>query len=492
MNRLVFLENMIIGLLATGFGILTGLLFVKLFFLTWEQVLEIKGWSMYLPYQAVGLTVVAFFSLFLMISFLTVFLIRSNQVIELLRGSRKPKGESKPSLWLCLLAAGCLATAYGLAFAATKDWPVEVLFTIVGLTVVGTYYLFSQLSVFLIRWLKSRRRFYWRGVHLLWLSDLAYWMRDNARMLFLVTIILTSTFVAMGVVLAYNQEIEGQLPPYGFSYYAEPGVKPGKEQLGMIEGELDKRKLEYKKIQALFPYYIVAEKSKGKDVTLNTLDLTQYDSSDPAYDGEEMLMIRLSDYNRFAAADDMERRELKQGEALYLPPPFLRGDTDKWLSGEEESFRFKGKDSGLLVRVIAKEKQSPFIHDLESAAVVVSDADARRLDPAGSKGRYTAYLIPEWKETLSFGVKLVEDSMTQEFEESPASRFFDSHGYAYIMITSRAYDYVSTLMVPRTGLFVGILIAAIFVLCAGSFLYFRLHTDLNQDRMQYRALGRVW
>lgn len=243
-------------------------------------------------------------------------------------------------------------------------------------------------------------------------------------------------------------------------------------------------------MQAFFSYYIVAGKKKGKGVISNSLDVTRYNPSDSAYDGEEMVMIRLSDYNRFAKAADMETLKLKQGEVLYLPPLFSHGETSKWISGNEESFYFK--ESSLSVKVMAKEEQSPFIHDMESAALVVSDADVQKLDPSGSKGRFTAYLVPDWRDTTSFGVKFVEDLTKgiNGWEESPASQFFDSHGYTSRLITSRAFDYATVQLGPRTGLFVGIFIAAIFVISAGSFLYFRLHTDLNQDRKQYRTLAK--
>lgn len=493
LNRLVFLENMFIGLLAMGFGMLAGLLFIKLFFLIWERVLGFKGWSLYLPTQAIGLTLAAFFGLFLVISFLTVFLIRSNRVIELLQGSQKPKKEPKSSRWLSLLAVACLVTAYGMAIAVDYDWSEKPLYVIIGLTVVGTYFLFSQLSLFFVNRLKVRRRFYWRGINLLWVSDLAYRMRDNARMLFLVTIILTVAFTATGVVLAYNQELEEGLPPFAFSYFAEPGLKPEKKHLGIIEKELKKKKLDYDKMQTNFFYYIVGEERKGKYVNLKTLDVSKYDPEDSFYTGEEILIIGLAEYNRFAEAAKMEKREVKPGEALYLLSqiyPLEDDDAPKALFTDEETFFFE--ESGLLLEAIGKEERSPFRHDLFLAILVVSDVDLQKLNPMGSKGRYTAYQVPNWKET-NFGIQLVWDfAEGWGWDQRPETQFFTSRGYASSKtLGSRLFEYAGTQMVPRTGLFIGIFIAAIFVISAGSFLYFRLYTDLNQDRVQYRALAKV-
>lgn len=61
LNKLIFLENMLIGIGSIMFGILIGLIFAKLNLLASENILAIdKGLSFYVPIKAVFMTTSAF------------------------------------------------------------------------------------------------------------------------------------------------------------------------------------------------------------------------------------------------------------------------------------------------------------------------------------------------------------------------------------------------------------------------------------------------
>lgn len=70
------------------------------------------------------------------------------------------------------------------------------------MTIVGTYFFYTQLSVFLLKMFKKNKRFYWNHTRLITISDLAYRMKDNARMFFMVTIVSTVAFCAIGTLSA--------------------------------------------------------------------------------------------------------------------------------------------------------------------------------------------------------------------------------------------------------------------------------------------------
>lgn len=256
LNRMVFLENGIIGMASIGTGILAGLLFSKGFLMIGARVLEIKELPFYFPVKGLLLTLVSFLILFLVISMFTVFMVRNQRVIELLQGSQKPKKEPKPSILLSLLAAACLIGGYGLALTSDTFTSEEIMFSVIGLVIVGTYFLYTQLSVFLIRRLKKNRGFYWRGTRLMWLSDLTYRMKDNARMFFLVTIVFTVSFTATGTLINFYDQIMqtmNQTTPFSISYKMEEkgfeGISPESGQ-NIIEGELKKEDVSYRKWKA--------------------------------------------------------------------------------------------------------------------------------------------------------------------------------------------------------------------------------------------------
>lgn len=156
----------------------------------------------YWPMKALMITSISFISLFLVISIFTLLFIRKHQVLELLKGNVKPKKEPRVSLLfsffgLLLLTVGALAIRKQLS-------PTSLLVAAVT-GIAGTYFFYSQLSVLGIRLLKLRRKRLWRGTNLLWISEMSYKIKDNARMLFLVTVVTSLACMASGILLSINQ-----------------------------------------------------------------------------------------------------------------------------------------------------------------------------------------------------------------------------------------------------------------------------------------------
>ncbi len=136
LNRLVFLENMIIGAGAIVSGIGAGLLLSKLFLLLASQIAGTEALPFYWPLKAMLLTAGAFALLFLAISALTLLFVRKHRVLELIKGNAKPKSEPKASIWLVLLGIALLAAGY---FALRTDEvnPASI-FVAAGTGIAGT------------------------------------------------------------------------------------------------------------------------------------------------------------------------------------------------------------------------------------------------------------------------------------------------------------------------------------------------------------------
>lgn len=180
LRRLIIVENMLIGSLATILGILFGMLFAKLFLLVGSKAMEMEVLPFYLPWKAIGITLAAFLILFFLLGFITVFLIRQKTALTLLQGQKETRLEPRASIFFVLLSMSCLSIAYWLFQKELNQGRIMI---ILLLNIVGTYYFFRQVSLFLIQVLK-KSRFYWQGLRMLWVTELAYKLKDNARMFF--------------------------------------------------------------------------------------------------------------------------------------------------------------------------------------------------------------------------------------------------------------------------------------------------------------------
>lgn len=163
LNKLIFLENMLIGVASITFGILIGLIFSKLNLLASENILAIdKGLPFYVPIKAVFTTTGAFLILFLVISLFTSKMVKANKLIDLMKSEEKPKPEPKASKALAFLSVLLIGLGYGCVFyfVLERNFIMPYLLGGVVFVVVGTYFLFSQLSVYVIRVLKKKTLYF--------------------------------------------------------------------------------------------------------------------------------------------------------------------------------------------------------------------------------------------------------------------------------------------------------------------------------------------
>src|SRR5699024_11715251 len=91
---MVFLENMLIGFLATMLGILFGVVFSKGILLIAENLLVMdEALNFYFPTKAIIVTFISFILLFLFISILVTFILITNKVIMVIKGDKIEKSE---------------------------------------------------------------------------------------------------------------------------------------------------------------------------------------------------------------------------------------------------------------------------------------------------------------------------------------------------------------------------------------------------------------
>lgn len=281
---------MLIGFFATVGGILIGLVFSKGILLLAENVLVLEGsLNFYIPFEAILLTFTAFIVLFFIISLFVSYVLRSRKLIDLIKGSKKSKGEPKANIFLTLLAILLLGAGYAVALIVKGLAVVVALLPVVIVVTIGTYLLFTQLSVYVIRKLKKNDSVFWRKTNMLLLSDLSFRMKDNARTFFMVAIISTVAFSAIGTLFGFQSYLTAGMKitnPNTFTYTA---VDEGEEQdVALINETLQ---------------------AENIPATMEHVVLRYYD-----YGVDTVVIARESDFNRFAALIGENQVDVQDGQ----------------------------------------------------------------------------------------------------------------------------------------------------------------------------------
>ena len=448
LNRLISLENLIIGLAAMATGIAVGLFLSKYFLMFASMILEIPELEFYMPVKAMLFTVVGFLVMFLVISRMAPFAVRSKEIIELLKGNRKPKTPPKASVLLSM--AGLLLIAAGYTIVVKQMAIPFDLGVIAVLVSAGTYLFYAQLSVFVLRRLRSLPALFFRKTNLVWISDLMYRMKDNARLLFVVTITCTVSFSTMAAFFSIFQSVEEEYAksyPIPFSYFSYSSDAQRENHLSLISSTLEEEGLSYEMVSIPF------------------VELDSYAIQNSA-------VISAEGYNQLAAVLNREPVQVQSGEAV---------EVSIWTNKSDTRIKFRNQETvdfgGVPLRLVGVVQDNIFPEGSFSRLFVISDADFENMTGSAFKeGIYYGYSVRNWTEAVAAAenirAQIEVDFTTFKYRSSPDWYKKDQLTYKLI-------------------LFVGTFISIVFFIAAGSFIYFRFYTDVQEEKVKYRNLCKI-
>jgi len=466
LRRLILMENMFIGCLAIVAGITVGLVFSKLLLMVLSSILSYDSLGFYFPHKAILITTGFFTLIFLGISALTPLIIRTSNIMNLLKGARKANREIKFSIILSIAAVLLLGLGYLMAISPQlydiNPFLDRVVLLIENIryaeviittsVVLGTYLFFSQFSIFVLHRLKKNRSFYMNRTNMLWISDLIYRIRDNTRMLFLVTVLSAVAFTAITGVYALSSAVKDESlkdNPFALTYTSYSGNGNEQQHIKIIDEMLESQGFRYEKVRS----EVIKQVSKDDTV---------------------IHIMKQSDYNMRVSVLGLEQAALDQDQAL-LVPVYVRFDPkrDKTLSQKNIAL-----DSGAInLEVVGIAPKVIFYSGLFRNLVVVNDETYSKITDINERYHSYSYDIPNWLSTLE-----VTERLRKELGVGEHGKYFWS---------TRIEGYRLENQNKKLFLYVGFFLGAIFFLGASSFLYFRLYTDLNLEKSKYIAISKL-
>jgi putative ABC transport system permease protein len=444
-----------------------------------SSFLGIPSMPLYISWQVMALTIFSFAVLFLIISICTSVLTRTNKLIELFQAGQKPKSDPKSSVYLSVLAAVLLIAAYYLAATATVATVYIRMVPVTAMTIIGTYFFYTQLSVYMIKLLKKRRTFFLRRTNIVSISSLAYRLKDNARMFFMVTVISTVSFCSVGVFTSINT-LSKQFRedyPAAVGYLAKDGSRVEQQHLKEIGEELSAKGIPYESFTMPIKYADVA-------------------SSSPGFTQRQLHLISFSDYKKAINMAGFTFREqpLTGSQALVM----LASQRDKAYITEHEKAVYTLKENNLVIRekgytehvavpdyLLADLDEdidlTDFDEDIDGnfSGLVISDQLFAQIQAPAKLDRYTGFYVHDFEQTMGIAGHLAKDG---------AVRYDMGKPYA-ITVSGTLQEVQSSLY--SIMLFVALLIGTVFFIAAGSFLYFRLYADLDYDRRQFATIAKI-
>lgn len=448
LNRLVFLENMLVGVLSILTGILLGLVFSKLFLDVANVLIGVSDFTFYFPIKAILLTALIMGMVFLGIAYFTPKFIRKKEVIKLLKAEAKDDKPQKliPALVFFLLLVPVLLWAFFGKTPAARAMQESIFlpFLLMIAAALGTYLLFS-LGLRLWMACQARSRC---NVRLLCIGDQRSKLKTNAQSMAFSAILYAISFFAVIVLFSMSKNVKSEtekIIPYAMTYNTWTEEADAAHDLTVIQGELSH-----------LPGY------KTADIHL------WY----PAPKSRTPLMAQ-RDYNQIM--DFLGRDSISLSDTgVYL----VSGNADAPITGIPSSVEAFLQANHLSLSPEGQSSQVITLTGFTSGICVVSDAVFASLKPQLTEKTITAFLYDQWEHN----------------SESPDAIFAAlkgtlENGDANVVSAYRYYR--SSQIQNNLTLYIGGMLSFVFLLAVASFLYSRLYSQLDGECRKWKGIVKI-
>lgn len=453
-RSMVWLEYAAISTLSIAVGLISGILFSKLFFMAMGVLLAVPNPIYFsIPQLAVLITIATFLAVFAVLSVVAVFHLRQSSVRELLVAKRQAK---RPPHWRPLVfALGILLVGWGYALAWHTDFRnlTQNMLPILGLVIAGTYLVVSQGGVAVCRWLEKRGGIYFRGTKMITLNRLTFRLKENARVIFTSAILIAVVCTALGTFNTLLQSARSMaLGEYGFAVMlrANDNIGPG---MLPIAGE---------------QVAVALERSLGERVDWQHIAALP-GSLELGGQGQNVAIISEQDY--------MDATKI----APHLPAVNLPASSAVLLYSSDS--KVDGPQGDGIISFAAETSDLRQVEYLNQSllyfhrTLVVPDEVYQQLVGAQGASQLMHHLCFETRNwhKLSDAQSIVVNALPDNLA----------------WVVSRAEMYATIRNTGALTMFIGVFISFLFFVACGSLLYFKLFTEIDVDKRQHSTLRGI-
>lgn len=324
LSKILALESLIISALGYLIGIISATVIYKLLETIFLKLMLMEG-NFYLSFarDAYIISFLVFAGISLLILLTRIIKIKRKSILDLFKEEKtfkRPRGMVL-SAFVSLILLG-----YGYYLAQTINNPLKALtyfFLAVVLVMIGTFFLFSSLSIVILKLMKASKSYY-KTEKFISVSSLIFRLRSNAKGLASITIMSTAAIILLSSAIALYRSVEDvanrQYPrAVGLASVDEYSI----DQVKKIIKEND---LEAKNIQDYKAVFAFEKDGKNFNTSKESY---VFDNANSLDDKAMGILVEVNDGSIPEALD------LKDGEFLLYKDPKLADISDLELNGKK-------------------------------------------------------------------------------------------------------------------------------------------------------------
>ncbi|MFS8578483.1 MAG: ABC transporter permease [Novibacillus thermophilus] len=458
--KMLFYENLMMGIIALVIGIILGTLLSKLFAMI---LVKLMGSTTEVDFgisaMAIIQTVIVFMVIILFTSVQGYRLIYRFKLIELFHAEKKGEPIPKVSPISAVIGVVLLVGSYWLILRPLPDdWTTEYLLRNDGVAflalVIGTHLFFRSVTVYLLKLSQRNKSRYYRGTKLIETSQLLYRIRGNARTFTVIALLSAATISFFGATYGgyySNEKSAKEAVPFSYSFLSR-GPEFDSQVKNVIEAD-DEHPI---KAQLEIPVLQV-------EGTLSfPLD----------YDINPVKLISESTFNQAAKALNRDETVSLTGDEAAVIQPRFTEYTEATFQGESVTLLLDRGSRQLQLDHMVEGNVLPF--DYPDFYVVVShDVFAE---------------IERQEAPLTYNVYEVENETTAQATSEKVNKLV---GNDFQVSSSFYTEYKKGKEGNALTLFIYGFLGLVFLAATGSIIYFKQLTEANEATGHYEILRKI-
>ncbi|OAB43281.1 FtsX-like permease family protein [Paenibacillus glacialis] len=464
-GAMLFYENFVLGIIALVIGIGIGALLSKVFSMLLLRVMQLPtAISFSVSIEAVLHTILVFAVIILITSSHGYSIIYKFKLIELLQAEKQGEHIPRGSVFTALLGIILLTSSYWVALQPifSSIWvshKIRNMCIVLGGSIIGTYLIFRSFTVFLLIGLQKNKKYYYRGINVVGLSQLLSRIQTNAKILTAITLLSAVTLCGIGAsysIYYKNKTMLDKIEPFSFMY-----VTTGTQVDQQIENTIKQSK------------HTIEDKITIPLVKIKA-DLHVSGMMPPDFTENRQYLNLLAE-STFVTLSGITKKDIKvslQGtEAIALDSNKSNTLKTEYMNGKVKLYL---PNNNYTLQFVGKIQDNVINDSLHEFTIVVSD-------------EFFSTVIKKQEPYTLQAYKVIDDKNTKELTKSLQSIVPNE---ANLIAKYNAYRGG----VEASGLviFAGVFLGLVFLAATGSMIYFKQLTEAIIDEDKYiilRILG---
>ena len=487
-------EALYIALIGIGGGLAVGILLTKLVSLALFRLMRLPvpfGFSV----QPIAIIIVVLFfaGLILLTLLANLAKVGRSRPVELLRGGNV--GEKEPKANWFLTIVGVLFLGAGYAVAMLVDNPgmaVAVYFLAVFAVIIGTYCLFTSVSIAVLKALRRNKRYYYKAKHFISVSGMLYRMKRNAVGLANICILCTMVMVMVSGTLSLYLGSEEQVNVYcPADVVVETTYYASSTEDHVYNEETGEETIEYHTpydaaaMDAWFEDYFA-----GHKLTPSAAKAVEYYSFTAVDSEDHVSLVTAVTADTYAQLTGEAAPELAPGEALaHVPPGYKFGDGLNFLDkdGNTLSIQFVGEAQLSSAQVELNTAILSQSEDDDIVLVVPDTAALLELVAGQENGSYV------WRGQYDFDAsdEALAAMVDDYFAASSEGDGVDAGYYDVLRIDLRSEAEQEVYGLSGGFLFLGVFLGIVFLMATVLIIYYKQVSEGYEDNARFEIMRKV-